>query len=273
MPMVRVDHKGGVRQRVDELVALHGMAHNEAGCGIVGTNKNQLSVNKGVAVIPIQGRSFETVGQDTDGLATSLQCAPHCGLVDSARAAGDDRRVRVSGELANVFRVFDEVILDLPRTHHRQPADVQYRAIPAPVEDRRGVSSHPGLQPSRIVRISPGNHPQGARAPSLERLRQEKPAAEKPVNSLGVQAGEAFPHRFPSVTTEQIGWLAVDGPKPRGEIAILGGAQWTQFGRTQAASLGPPLEGVSAGPRATARSTAESPARSGLGRRSSAPSQ
>ena len=239
MPMVRVYHKGGVRQRVDELVALHGMAHHEAGCGIVGTNKNQLSVNKGVAVIPIQGRSFETVGQDADGLAAGLQCAPHRGLVDSARAAGDDRRVRFGAESANVFRVLDEVFLDLPGTHNRQPATVQNRAIPAPVEDRRGVASHPGLQLSRIVRISPGNHPQGARAPSLDRLRQEESAAQKPVNSFGVQAGEGFPHRFPSVTTEQIGWFAVDGPKPRGEIAILGGAQWTQFGRTDARSLGP----------------------------------
>ena len=228
MPMVRVDHKGSIRQRVDEPVALHCLAHMEAGCGIVGTHKNELPVREGAAVLPFDDRSFQAVRQDANRSASGLQCTSHCGLVDSARPTGYDRRSRFSTEATHVFGILDQIFLDLARTDHRQPADVQYRAIPAPVEDRRGVSSHPGLQPSRIVRVGSSNDPESAGTPSLESLRQEKPAAKKPVNSLGVQAGEGFPHRFPGVITEQIGWLAVDGPKPLGEIAILGGAKWTR---------------------------------------------
>ena len=228
MPMVRVDHKSSVRQRVDEPVALHCLAHMEAGCGIVGTHKNELPVREGAAVLPFDDRSFQAVRQDANRSASGLQCTSHCGLVDSARPTGYDRRSRFSTEATHVFGILDQIFLDLARTDHRQPADVQYRAIPAPVEDRRGVSSHPGLQPSRIVRVGSSNDPESAGTPSLESLRQEESAAKESSNSLDVQFGTGLAQRLGNLAAQQVGRLPVDGSKPSGEIAVLGRAQWTR---------------------------------------------
>ena len=57
----RFDDQTGIGQSVHQLVALHQVAGVKASLGVVRRNQYQVAVHQYIAIIPVQGRFFQSV--------------------------------------------------------------------------------------------------------------------------------------------------------------------------------------------------------------------
>ncbi len=84
---IRTDDQRCISQRIDQLVALHGVANVEPCTRIVGRNQYQLAIEQQVAVLAVHSCLFQAVCQNTADLTTRVKCATHGSLVDAFGAA------------------------------------------------------------------------------------------------------------------------------------------------------------------------------------------
>ena len=132
--------KGRIGQRIDQFVALHGVADIEPGAGIIGRDQHQLAIEQPVAVLAVHRRLFQAVRQHADGIAARLQRAAHRRLVD---ASWPRRRRRpcppVAASAPNVHRVVDQRVVDIARSDDGQSA--RFQQAPSR-RSRRSLRAH-----------------------------------------------------------------------------------------------------------------------------------
>ncbi|MCY1249675.1 hypothetical protein D9M72_632320 [compost metagenome] len=81
---IRVDDKRCVSQRVDELVALHRMAHIEAGPRIVRRYQDELTANQVVALLSAHRCLLKAVCKYAGNPPSSVERSSHRSLVDAS---------------------------------------------------------------------------------------------------------------------------------------------------------------------------------------------
>ena len=200
---LRADDQRCVRQRVDQLVALHRVADEEA-CGwVVRTDQDQSAVHQRVAVLPAHGSAFETVGQHARHRPASVQRATHRGLIDAAGAARDQRAPCPGGQSPDALGVGDQGVVHVSRADDGQSPRVEVLAVPATVQHRRRLFSQPSLQPLRVLRIRAAGDPERARTPVLDRLAEEEAPVEQTVEPFRIQVESALFQQRPRAVTQR----------------------------------------------------------------------
>ena len=222
---LRADHQRRVRQRIDELVALHRVSDQEACGGVVRADQGQAAVHQRVAVPPARGGAFEAVGQDARHRPAGVQRAPHRGLIDAAGASRDQRATRLGGQSTDALGVGDQVVVHVPRADDGQAPRVEVLAVPATVQHRRRLFPQALLQPPRVLRVRSARDPERARTPALHRLAEEEAPVEQTAEPLPVQVEAAFLQQLPSAIAQQIGGLPSQLPEPTREAVVLTGGQ------------------------------------------------
>jgi len=197
------------------------MTDVERRVGIVRGDQRQGAGQQAVAVLAVQRGLLEAVRQDPYHPPVRSHRPPHRGIIDAFRAAGDYRLACLGGQPPDPFGVLQQVVIDMTRSHDRQPTGAQDRVVPTSIQHRWRQVLESLLEPLWIRGIRSTHHPDRSTVPALHGLAQQKPTIEQPAHPRGIRDRSALLEDIIGLRGQEVRRLVLDLAQSARESIVL----------------------------------------------------